>query len=195
MNKSELRGIYLEKRKTLSPTERENASRRLAKIFFASFDLSSVRTLHCYLSIERFGEIDTTHIIHCIWKTHPQIRVVVPRIDTKADDLESVLYTPETEVKHNSWLIPEPPEGDVVEPGSIDVVIVPLVCADVRGHRVGYGKGYYDRFLRKTRAGCLKIGLSFFPLVDAIKDVHEGDVPLDLILTPDGTAFPLKTSA
>lgn len=161
---------------------RDEASRVIAKNFFAHIDLAGAHTLHCYLSIERFNEIDTTQIIHCVWKNYPQIRVVVPRIQTKADEMESVLYTPDSEVKHNSWLIPEPPEGEIVEAAAIDVVIVPLVCADQAGHRVGYGKGYYDRFLKGCRPDCLKIGLTYFPPVDSITDVHEGDVALDAII-------------
>ncbi len=186
MNKVELRKTYLAKRAALTTTEREAASRAIAKNFFAHISLNGVHTLHCYLSIERFNEIDTNQIIHYIWKNHPQIRIVVPRIDTSTDELESVLYTCDTEVKHNSWLIPEPPEGELVDAASVDLVIVPLICTDRAGHRVGYGKGYYDRFLAGTRRDCLKVGLSFFPPVERIEDVHGGDVAIDQCITPEG---------
>ncbi|MDH3493028.1 MAG: 5-formyltetrahydrofolate cyclo-ligase, partial [Acidobacteriota bacterium] len=68
---------------------------------------------------------------------------------------------------------------------SLDFVLVPLLCFDRRGHRVGYGGGYYDRFLAKVRPDCLKIGLSFFGPVDEIEDVHEGDIRLDYCVMPE----------
>ena len=67
------------------------------------------------------------------------------------------------------------------------MVLVPLLCFDRSGHRVGYGKGYYDRFLRKCRADCKKIGLSMFDPVDEITDAGESDVRLDLVITPTAT--------
>jgi len=65
-------------------------------------------------------------------------------------------------------------------------VLVPLLCFDRRGHRVGYGRGYYDRFLARCRHDCKKIGLSFFEPLAEIDDVHEGDVELNYCVTPDG---------
>ena len=67
------------------------------------------------------------------------------------------------------------------------LVLVPGVCFDQTGHRVGYGKGFYDRFLKTCRPGCLKVGLSYFEPVDPIDDVHDGDVRLDFIVTPELT--------
>jgi 5-formyltetrahydrofolate cyclo-ligase len=74
-----------------------------------------------------------------------------------------------------------------VNPEAIDTAIVPLLCFDERGYRVGYGKGYYDRFLAKCRPNCLKIGLSFFEPVENIDDINEYDIPLDLCIAPDRT--------
>ena len=65
--------------------------------------------------------------------------------------------------------------------------MVPLLAYDKTGHRVGYGKGYYDRFLKETRPDCLKIGLSAFQAEAEIPDTHEGDVRLDMCLTPHET--------
>ena len=55
-------------------------------------------------------------------------------------------------------------------------------------HRVGYGKGYYDQFLKQCRSDCLKIGLSYFELVERIDDVHAGDVRLDFVITAEWNA-------
>ncbi len=68
---------------------------------------------------------------------------------------------------------------------SIDWVLVPLLAFDRRGHRVGYGKGFYDRFLAGCRSDARKIGLSLFAPVVAIDDIGSQDVALDAVVTPD----------
>jgi 5-formyltetrahydrofolate cyclo-ligase len=55
---------------------------------------------------------------------------------------------------------------------------------DRRGFRVGYGKGFYDKFLSECRADCLKIGLSYFEPIDEISDAQNFDVRLDCCITP-----------
>lgn len=185
MTKSELRKIYLEKVSAILPSDRDKASHDIAANFFSHFQPGSFKTLHCFLSIAKFNEIDTTPIIHGMWKNHPQVKVVVPRVNFETDEMESILYTADSETKHNRWLIPEPPEGEMIDVATIDLVIVPLVCVDKSGHRVGYGKGFYDRFLKKVRTDCTKVGLSYFSPVDSIDDIHGGDVPLDFVITPE----------
>jgi 5-formyltetrahydrofolate cyclo-ligase len=63
-------------------------------------------------------------------------------------------------------------------------VFIPLLAFDKSGHRVGYGAGYYDRFLSKCKPDCLKVGLSFFEPVDEISDADEFDVKLNHCVTP-----------
>ena len=67
----------------------------------------------------------------------------------------------------------------------IDLVIVPLLAFDIKGYRVGYGKGFYDKYFLKTRPNCIKVGLSFFDPVDMISDKNEFDVPLNYCVTPN----------
>ena len=64
------------------------------------------------------------------------------------------------------------------------MVLVPLLAFDRLGHRVGYGKGFYDRFLASCRPGTTKIGLSLEAIGRQVGDVHEGDVVLDYVITP-----------
>jgi 5-formyltetrahydrofolate cyclo-ligase len=80
----------------------------------------------------------------------------------------------------------EPKRGSNISPADIDMVIVPLLAVDQQGHRIGYGKGYYDRFLKLCRTDCLKIGVSFFEPEETIKEKSTEDVLLNGCLTPNG---------
>ncbi len=88
-------------------------------------------------------------------------------------------------MRENKWGIREPDGEQTAAPSELDIVLVPLLAFDAQGHRVGYGKGYYDRLLAECRPDCLKIGLSAFAAEERIDDIHPLDVRLDLCLTPD----------
>lgn len=184
MTKSELRQMFSERRNRLSPDEHAEKSRQIAELFFASTDLSKTGSIHCFLPLGHRKEVDTSLIIHELWSRHPDVRVIVPRINFESGELENLAYAADTELVENPWGVPEPQGGVLTDPEAIDIVIVPLVCFDLRGYRVGYGKGFYDRFLAACRADCLKIGVSFFPPVEHIDDIHPGDIPLDRCITP-----------
>jgi 5-formyltetrahydrofolate cyclo-ligase len=66
------------------------------------------------------------------------------------------------------------------------MAFVPLVAFDRKGFRIGYGKGYYDRYLKRCRPSIPMIGFSFFDPVERIRDINEFDVPLSLCITPSG---------
>src|SRR5690606_8946813 len=95
------------------------------------------------------------------------------------------MLTDSTIIKPNKWHIPEPVDGLEVSPDKIDVVFMPLLVFDTFGNRIGYGKGYYDNFLKECRPDVIKIGLSFFDPEAKIGDLREGDVPMDYCVTPD----------
>jgi len=185
MNKRELRKIYLEKRKTLAPDQIKEQSLQIAERFFQTFDLTKINFLHCFLPIEKFHEIDTKLIFHRVWFEFSHIETLVPRINLETDEIDNLKFTPVTELVQNAWMIHEPAHNELVESARIDAVLVPLLCFDTKGFRVGYGKGFYDKLLKNCRADCLKIGLSHFLPVDEIEDVNEYDVRLDYCLTPD----------
>jgi 5-formyltetrahydrofolate cyclo-ligase len=185
MNKSELRQQYLAKQKVLSEEERHSASMRIADHFFSVFDLTDVRVLHAFIPIEKFNEINTRIIFAKLWRDFPYIQTVVPRVDFETDRILNLKFTHETELVRNAWDIDEPVHDEFVETSSIDMILVPGVCFDRAGHRVGYGKGFYDRFLKTCRSDCVKIGLSFFEPVEKIDDVHDADIALDLIVSAE----------
>jgi 5-formyltetrahydrofolate cyclo-ligase len=185
MTKAELRKHYLQKQKALSPAERAQKSELIAKLFFENFDLTGIRYLHCFIALEKFNEIDTLPVFQKLWRDHPGISTLVPRIEPEGYDLSHLRFTADTELVHNAWEIREPTHDERVEPEKIDMVLVPLLAFDAQGHRVGYGKGFYDRFLARCRPDCLKIGLSYFPPVAGIDDAGGHDIALDAFITPD----------
>jgi 5-formyltetrahydrofolate cyclo-ligase len=71
------------------------------------------------------------------------------------------LLTDNTKIKKNEYNIPEPVDGLEVPAIKIDVVFIPLLAYDKKGNRVGYGKGFYDKFLAECKPETIKIGLSF----------------------------------
>jgi 5-formyltetrahydrofolate cyclo-ligase len=95
------------------------------------------------------------------------------------------LLTDNTRIKKNEYNIPEPVDGLEVPATKIDVVFVPLLAFDKKGHRVGYGKGFYDKFLSECKPETIKIGLSFFEPEELISDVFEGDILLNYGVTPN----------
>ena len=89
------------------------------------------------------------------------------------------------ELINNSYGIDEPADGNKIMENEIDLVLVPLLAFDKNGFRVGYGKGFYDKFFYQSRKDSIKIGLSFFEPVDEIEDINQFDIPLNYCVTPE----------
>lgn len=137
---------------------------------------------HIFLTIPEKKEVDTSCIIPVLQGRDKHI--VVPKVINDTE-LSHYLLTDNTPLKKNKWNIPEPVEGIAIDEQQLDVVFVPLLAFDESGYRVGYGKGYYDRFLAKCRTDIIKVGVSFFPPIKRISDREEHDVALDYCITPE----------
>jgi 5-formyltetrahydrofolate cyclo-ligase len=183
MTKAEARKVYLQKRLALTDAQWQSASGDICNMFFSSVDLSFVKKVHTYLPIEGRKEPDTWLMIDKIRREHSHVRLIIPRIEN--GKLSHFYFEGLHQVRPNSWGIPEPTQGVPAEPAEIDLVLVPLLAVDIEGHRVGYGKGFYDQFLKDCRSNCLKIGLSMFPPIEKIADVAGHDVKLDGMVTPE----------
>lgn len=184
MKKADLRTDYLERRSQISPSESSRLSEQIADRFFDEIDLSTIHTLHIFVRIQKFNEVDTSMICARLWRDHPQIRTAAPRTDFNSNELVSLGFDADTKLIENRWGIREPSAGPVISAEEIDIVLVPGLCFDAHGHRVGYGRGFYDRFLKRTRADCLKIGLCHFEPIDRIDDAHAADIRVDRLITP-----------
>lgn len=184
MLKGDLRKIYLTKQRNLSNEERLEKSLLITQQFFQYFSFERINYLHLFLPIEKNNEIETRFIYERIWREFPQVKTVIPRVDFEKNEIESIKFDFETKLILSKWQISEPIETETVDSQLIDIVLVPLLCFDKKGFRVGYGKGFYDKFLMNCRKDCLKIGLSYFPPVEEISDIHLQDVMLDYCITP-----------
>jgi 5-formyltetrahydrofolate cyclo-ligase len=185
MDKETLRKKFLDKMAALSTGELEDKSQGIAAQFFQKFEIDSQEAIHIFLSIARHNELNTFHIINRMLKDFPQVKIGVPKSDFKALTMTSYEYTLDSKMKINKLGIPEPQNGKVILPEEYTMVLVPLLCFDERGYRVGYGKGFYDRYLKQTNRKAVKIGLSLFPPVKIISDTSDWDVKLDYCISPE----------
>ena len=192
MKKQDLRKEYLQKRKALTEAEVEGFSRKIHDWFFRSIPVHAYATIHTFLPIKRNNEIDTWLIINTLKKDFAT-DIVIPK-SHEDGTMTNYLLTEKTVLEESNWKIIEPSETQNSEPhggpfrtqnSKIDLVLIPLLCFDKKGYRVGYGKGYYDRFLAECRPDVMKIGLSIFEPVDIIEDLNEFDIKMNYCITPN----------
>ena len=98
--------------------------------------------------------------------------------------MQHFLWSETTQITKNAFGIPEPLEGVRIKEDEIEVVFIPLLAYDKKGNRLGYGKGFYDRFLSKCLPQTIKIGLSFFSPTNTLIDTHPNDISLDYVISP-----------
>ena len=183
MTKQEIRKLYLQKRKQLEKITLE-ALRTQMLGHFSRLQLPAIKVLLSYSSLSGHNEFDVAGCESILRNRHPQIVSALPRIDAADNSMEAVEINDGGGLTLNQYGIPEPLGGRIINPEIIDLVFVPLIAFDTRGFRVGYGKGYYDRFLKRCREDCCTVGFSFFEAVDPPGDIREFDVPLDFCISP-----------
>lgn len=177
MTKAELRKIYIAKRNALSQAEYDDLNHALLQQF-QQLDLSAVKCIHVFLPIHKRKEPDTFLIRDWLATYHPHIKRVFPKANFANSTMQHFADDDQLELAINAFDIPEPVTGNEVATAEIDLVLVPLLAFDKQGYRVGYGKGFYDRFMAQCLPGTRFIGLSFFDAVDKIDDVNKFDRPI-----------------
>ncbi len=183
MLKKELRQEYKGKRQELSDAEIDELSLIIANNIL-KLPIWEKNYFHIFLPITEQKEVNTEYILHLLSGKDKEI--IISKSDFKAMNMTHFLLADNTKIKKNHYNIPEPVDGLEVSNSKIDVVFVPLLAFDKIGHRAGYGKGFYDKFLAKCKPETIKIGLSFFEAEELIEDVFENDVKLDYCVTPNG---------
>ena len=186
MIKEALRILYKQKREELTaPIKLQLDDLLLLQFQQLAIDIPS--NIMYYKIKNNSNEFDPQLVIDYCYFKNVGIKLSLPRM---LPDFNSAAMVAEeigsnTQFFINAYGIPEPKAGSEISNELIDLVIVPLLCFDKLGNRVGYGKGYYDRFLKNCRKDCIKIGFSYFAPIASIDDTNEFDIPLDYGISPD----------
>ncbi|MDE1208144.1 5-formyltetrahydrofolate cyclo-ligase [Tenacibaculum larymnensis] len=181
MLKSDLRKLYKQKRNALTLTEKEKLQRSIYQQIF-ELKTGDIYTVHLFLSMRKFNEIDTQPIIDFFRDKGK--RIIVSRCNFEDDSLTHFYFEKDTKLELNKFGVPEPIKAEEADVKDIDLVFVPMLISDEQNYRVGYGKGFYDRFLSECREDTQTIGLNFFSPIKKIEDTHEFDVPLNSVIYP-----------
>lgn len=179
--KNSLRRQILERRKSLTLPEVQEKSRSAAKLLTAHPAYIHAKTILIYLPTR--NETETRDIISTAWQEHKT--VTIPVSLTKNKNLLLSRLDSFAHLKAGAYAILEPDENYLlpVEPGLIDLAILPGVAFDRRGFRLGYGAGYFDRFLPSLRPDCVRVALCYdFQVLETLP-AEEHDLPVNLIIT------------
>lgn len=184
MTKKLLRKEFLLKRMHLNKAEQQQEIQKMA-LQFATIHLPELMYVMSYVAIAAKNEIIAEPFEKAIMHQFPHGRLCYPKINVTDNSMEAVEWVAGNKWSENKWGIPEPESGNPIAPELIGLILVPLLCFDKLGYRVGYGKGFYDRFIARCRPDVMTVGLSFFEPVSSIADTDEYDVPLQYCVTPE----------
>jgi 5-formyltetrahydrofolate cyclo-ligase len=186
MNKSHLRQLALARRKNVSEPVFGLLNEALQQEFMDF--ITSFQLPHRIMSFQPIVERREVHMSF-IHETLESLghQLCFPRVENEHDMIAYHMKSGDAMIT-SAWGIqePDPQTCPKVQVEDIDLVIIPLLSFDSQGNRVGYGKGFYDRFLKDCRPETLKIGVCLDEPVQRIDDVESHDIPLDLCISPIG---------
>lgn len=176
--KSELRSELLETRKKINDRTWNDDSRAITNKLKDLKEFQSGNVIHCFVSMNNRNEVDTHLFIKEMISSGKN--VIVPVTNFETGELEHSLISSFDELEKNKWGVLEP---KIVQQTNlqIDLIIVPLLAADKNFNRLGYGKGFYDRFLEKEDA--TRVGLLFDEFIFDSIPVEDFDEKLDILIS------------
>lgn len=180
MQKTELRKKYLKLRQSLPEARVDDLSIAIANQAL-QLPIWDKTYYHIFLPISEKKEVNTEFLLHILQGKDKSI--CIPKANFKTSEMQHILLQENTPIKISAYGIPEPVEGIAIPSSQFDVVFVPLLAFDLQGNRVGYGKGFYDRFLTHCKPECIIIGVSFFEAEEKIRNENK-DFPLHMCITP-----------
>ncbi len=183
MTKKELRVKYKAKRLALSEKDR-NKLDDLLLIQFQKLSFENISTLFSYMPMPHTAEPGTHLFTRYLEHLIPGLQTAFPKTDFTNNSMKAIALDEDTGFAINEFQITEPEGDNIVSPEEIDLVFVPMLTCDKNGYRVGYGKGFYDRYLAQCREDIIAIGFSYFEPEEQIADVNEFDVPITYCVTP-----------
>jgi 5-formyltetrahydrofolate cyclo-ligase len=178
-------------RSGLSADQIRSISHATCRAAFRLPEIQEAGTVHIYSSIAARQEIDTVPLIALLQSAGKRIVMPVIRDFDAADGMTHHEYRGEEGLTVNRWGVREPAEGAVVPPEELDVVVVPALAVDMRGNRLGFGKGYYDAFLRTTTATSVVLCPSACLVEELPTEPH--DIQIDIIITESSIIRPAFT--
>lgn len=181
MSKSQLRKTYRTLRQQLSKSQIDDYSLAIANQIL-KLDIWHKSFYHIFLTIEEQKEVNTDYILNIL--AGKDKNIVLSKSYFEDFSMKHYLLTDNTTLRKNTYNIPEPIDGIEIQATQLEVVFVPLLAFDVSGNRIGYGKGFYDRFLAGCNPETIKIGLSFFEAETEIFEATAADIKLDYCVTP-----------
>jgi len=180
ITKANFRKIILQYRMLIDGMLYQKRNTQLCEILAAFIDQHEVKKIHTFLSIQKNHEPNISLLFERLWAK--EVQLVVSKTDFMFKQMRHYYLDNQIELLKNKMGIPEPLNANEASIDDLDMILVPLLVCDREGYRIGYGGGYYDRFLEETKA--LKVGLSLSPPVDRIIQTEKWDVPLDYLITP-----------
>jgi len=190
MKKSEIREKALVERKSWT---QENFELKNAELLnqIQSFMKPLPRNLMLmsFHSMEHHREVMTSPI-HAILMSEPYFhQMIFPKVEKNTNQIIPYLTDKKSKFEKSTWGILEPEGASSVRlnPTDIEIIFIPLLAVDTQGHRVGYGKGFYDRLLALAKPDLIKIGLSLEEPIEPIEDLNPYDIALDFAITPLST--------
>jgi 5-formyltetrahydrofolate cyclo-ligase len=177
LSKSEIRNRIRELRRKQDSSSIIKKSGAIWKFLLSLPEYRKARTIALYASITKEGEVATADIIEGSLAQNK--KVYLPKV--VSDHLEFFNVKSIEELKEGAFGILEP-TGDKVKAEQIDLIVLPGIAFDVFGNRLGFGRGYYDRFLKKVRNASM-VALAFdFQIVNRIPST-KSDVRIHKIVT------------
>ncbi|HET6527209.1 MAG TPA: 5-formyltetrahydrofolate cyclo-ligase [Balneolaceae bacterium] len=177
--KEQIRKRLLDQRQAISFKEWETSSKIIIEKLKQLSIFRAAKTVHCYVSINERREVNTHPLIKEM--IAGEKKVIISRTKFADESLSHFELHSFDDLSPNKWGVLEPVKGEKAVISEIDLVIVPMVGGDEKCNRIGYGGGFYDRFLKDVF--CSKVGLCFEQNIIEKLPIEPFDIPLDMIVT------------
>jgi 5-formyltetrahydrofolate cyclo-ligase len=187
MKKSDIREKALAERKSWTQQDFELKNVQLLNQIIEFLNpLPRNLMLMSFHSMEQHREIMTAKLHELLIHEPFYHQLIFPKVEKNMSQLIPYLTDKKSIFVRSDWGILEPTNDTSVQlnPKDINLIFIPLLAIDTQGHRVGYGKGFYDRFLANTKPELIKIGLCLEEPIEPIEDLNSFDIAMDFAITP-----------
>ena len=187
ITKNSLRELWLATRLKLNEPDKNHGSFEIQDRVLETFNFNDVGFVNIFLPVHNKCEVRTWSLIQYLQEKYSAVSISVPTIkDIRNREMNAVELDKHSVYIQNKWGIDEPESGKVIEPSLLNIIFIPLIAFDQQGHRLGYGGGFYDRYLINC-SNAIKVGLSYFDPIQEIPEINQYDIKMDYCITPNRT--------